>query len=164
MVTPDATAIAREIIDEESCGLVRYVVEYSRPPIVGGRDADALSLFHDLYRESEIGLTALIELVDAAGRNVLREPHWPLEYTSFHFLRPIYLLRPVAEQAERALGRIDELARQLEAIGWPEAVACVRSFVAAERPHLASVRRLAGELGEIRADAPRRKGTSASRW
>ena len=163
MVTPEAVEVAREIIDHESRSLVRYVIEVSKSPVVGGRDPDALSRLGDLYRESDIGLSCLRDLLSEVA-SVPQGVRWSLSTTSYNFLRPIYLLRPVVEQTERSLDVVATLGAKLADAGWSEAAEVVRGMVDREREQLASLRRLGEEIGEIGIEAPQPKGTSASRW
>jgi hypothetical protein len=161
--TPEALAIAREIIARESQAPVRYVIEVSKPRVVGGRDPDALSRLQDLYRESELGLSTLRDMVSEIA-SVPRGVRWSLETTGYNFLRPTYLLRPVVEHTEQGIGVIEALGTKLAEAGWSEAAQVVEGMVDGEREQLALVRQFADEIGEIPVDSPQVKGTSASRW
>jgi hypothetical protein len=162
-VGPGAIETVKEIVERESQTLARYVIEVARPPVFGGRDGEALERFQDLYRESQRGIDAL-DLLLAEHEHVAREVHWPLVYTSYNYLRPLYLLRPVADHTAKHLRELAGLAARLERQGWPRALEVVRGLVSAEERELGRLRRLAEEVGELRADPPRVKGTSAARW
>ena len=85
-----------DIFERESGTLLRYVVEVSRAPTVSGRDPDALSKLEDVYRESDLALKSL-EAILGENRRLARHTHWPLQNTTYNFLRPIYLLEPVLD-------------------------------------------------------------------
>ena len=163
MSSPAALRVLAQIVHEETNSLVRYVIEVSKPPLVKPEDYKALACFQDLYRESERGIVALERLASSEAV-VTRRIHWPLNYTSYNFLRPVYLLRPVVEDGEKHVAKLEALSAALAKEAWKAATAAVAELLEHERENLIRIRKLAEEYGEMSIDEPQVKGTSASRW
>ena len=165
MSTPTEAAISEleQILDLESISLVRYIIETSKPPLVKAEDHKALACFQDLYRESERGIVAMHRLLSRYEVPALRVV-WPLNYTSYNFLRPVYLLQPLVRHLESHFAALERHQARLAATGWDEATDLTADLLAREKEHLVRIRKLAEEHAVREAAAPVIKGTSASRW
>lgn len=151
------------LLRRELVSFVRYVVEVSHPPVIDAVDERALAGIQDLYRESERGVRALRDLLGEHGVRV-ENRHWPLRFTSFNYLRPAFLLRPLIHETERHLEGLEAAAKSVDGSEWPAARRAVEDLIDAERTELERLRVLEKEL---RREGPHRspiKGTSAARW
>lgn len=163
MREPEALSILEEIYRLEAGSFIRYLVEISRPPVFDDEDRQALALYQDLYRQVERNSEAVAELLTDEG--VVPAPiRWPLPYTSYNFLRPRYLLRPLLERFEGQIGEVEAAARALSAHDWSEARETVEMMIEREKGCIERLRSAIATIPEESAEPPELKGTSASQW
>ncbi len=158
-----AISILEELHRLESTSFIRYLVEMSRPPIVSDTDRKALALYQDLYRDSERNVQALGQLL-ADADIVPVEPRWPLVYTTYNFLRPLYLLGPLHERMRLQLEQVESKSKALDARDWSEAKEVMGTVLRRERAALERLDKAVAETPKEDPEPARVKGTSASRW
>ena len=162
MIAPDALRRIRRIYDLEATSFLTYVVEMSRPPVQDDADRQTLALLEELERGFALDREALGQVLLANGIRV-DDPSWPLAYTSYHFLRPRYILAPLIERLRMQISRLESEASDLTGAG-DEAAGVASSAIGRAKDSLARLEKLVASLPAeaLRPGAP--KGTSASRW
>ena len=160
---PQAISVLEGLYLLEAVSFVRYVVEVSRPPVFDQADQRALALYQDIYRDVERSAQALSDLLEDADV-VVDDPSWPLQYTSYNFLRPRYLLGPVLERAQEQREKVEARARELRRFGWQEADEVLGTVLRRERSAIERLEKAVAELEDEPIAPPKVKGTSASRW
>src|SRR5690606_16359788 len=144
---------------------LRYVIDVSDPPCLDDTDRDLLAFFAELAEANADSVGALTQLL--VERETTPPPtSFPLAYTSFNYLRPRYLLRPLRDRMASEVDEVLELVGALRATSNDASVdAMLERVFATEKTIFDRIERKLVELPPERpvtSSAP--KGTSASRW
>jgi len=140
---------------------VRYVIECSEPDVRDDFDRRAFALLEDWARECRYSQMALGDALAELDR-VPASSSFPIEFGQFNYLSPGYLLRSLLERSTAELGRLQEIAGELQ--GSRREQDLINAVASRQKYYLDRAGKLEQELA-IEAPKPAKiKGTSASRW
>ena len=163
MISQASIESLSDILDLESSNFVRYIQEVAelRPSRSG--DAEAVALFEELYLDSSSNITELSALL-ADHAAVFPQVAWDMDSARYNFLRPVFLLAPLADSFRDHIETLGQLAEPIVEAGWEEAQQVVDRLRGQKSAALERIESLAQKLGGLESDPPERRGSSASRW
>jgi len=169
MTDPALLEALERVYGRISRSFIRYVVEMAFPYMA---PSGAPGVKEDWERRALNALQAWDSDVQAAQRAIFALlgaekvhpvlPTWNLEYSQYHMLSPLYLLRPVIHRMRPHLATLREEAKALR--GWPEAEAEVESLLEKEEAHLRGLEALERERPRDPPKPAVKKGVSANFW
>jgi hypothetical protein len=163
MISQASIESLSDILDLESSNFVRYIQEVAelRPSRSG--DAEAVALFAELYLDSSANITELSDLL-ADHAAVFPQVAWDMGNARYHFIRPVFLLAPLADSFRDHLETLGQLAEPIVEAGWEAAQQAVDRLRGQKSAAIERIESLAQKLGGSENDPPERRGSSASRW
>lgn len=148
------------ILRLEANSFIRYLVESAGAHPEDEFDREVLRVSHDWYRATEQSCRALRDYLAEADYSP-SDGSWPLHFAQYNFLSPAYLLKTVI----RLMGpHLEKLRVLSQGITKPEARDLLTAMYERQRPFLGQMEALEAKRPRAITNAPKVRGTSASRW
>lgn len=163
MYSRAAIDLLSTVVDQEASSIVRYLEEIAKLRSTDEVDAEIQDVLEQLYSESCLDMGAIMELLDEHAA-VTPSIAWDMDYSRLNFLRPVFVIEPVASSTREHIENLAGLSAALGEAGWEDARQAVERLLERKTTSLGLLEEIAARLTEAGNEPPQRTGTSASRW